>query len=67
VGCSSLLLWLARSPDVPLHVGSPGERAAAMKSVRINDLRFYDLAGSAVPLTDYFQDYALVIFLRHLA
>jgi hypothetical protein len=46
---------------------SPDGRAAAMKSVPINELRFHDLAGSAVSLTDYFKDYALVIFLRHLA
>ena len=40
---------------------------AAMKTVRINELSFYDLRGSAVSLKDYFQNYALLIFLRHLA
>ncbi len=40
---------------------------AAMSIIRINELTFYDLRASAVSLKDYFQDYALVIFLRHLA
>jgi hypothetical protein len=40
---------------------------AAMKTIRINELRFYDLRGSAVSINDYFQNYALLIFLRHLA
>jgi hypothetical protein len=62
-----LLLWLARSPDVPVHVGSGGGRASAMKTTRINELHFYDLRANAVSIKDYFQTYALLIFLRHLA
>ncbi len=40
---------------------------AAMQTVRINELRFYDLRGNAVSINGYFQNYALLIFLRHLA
>lgn len=65
--CSSLPLWLARSPDVPAHVGSEGGCVAAMKSILIDELYLYDLRARAVSIKDYFQDYALLIFLRHLA
>jgi hypothetical protein len=33
----------------------------------INQLRLLDLAGQAVALRDYLQNYLLLIFLRHLA
>jgi hypothetical protein len=38
-----------------------------MEKVRINDLRFYDLCGGTVAISDYFQNCALLVFLRHLA
>jgi hypothetical protein len=38
-----------------------------MEKVFIRDLRFSNLRGDKVALNDYFQDYALLIFLRHLA
>jgi hypothetical protein len=41
--------------------------AAAMEKIDIHELRFYDLHDSAVTIRDYFQNYALLVFLRHLA
>jgi hypothetical protein len=38
-----------------------------MDKVSIDRLRLSDLAGKTVPLSGRFQDFALLIFLRHLA
>ncbi len=38
-----------------------------MSIIRIDELTLYDLSASAVALKNYFRDYALLIFLRHLA
>ena len=38
-----------------------------MEKVAINELKLKDLQGRPVNLPDYFQEYSLLIFLRHLA
>jgi hypothetical protein len=38
-----------------------------MEKVAINELKLKDLQGRLVSLQDYFQEYSLLIFLRHLA
>ena len=38
-----------------------------MEKVAIDELKLKDLHGRLVSLQDYFQEYSLVIFLRHLA
>jgi hypothetical protein len=38
-----------------------------MEKVAIDELKLKDLQGRPVSLQDYFQEYALIIFLRHLA
>jgi len=40
---------------------------ACMEKVAIDELKLKDLQGRPVSLQDYFQEYSLVIFLRHLA
>jgi hypothetical protein len=59
------LLQLARSPGA-LYVGS-ALVPAAMKNVPISELRFCGLRDNVVAIGSYFQDYALLVFLRHLA
>jgi hypothetical protein len=41
--------------------------APSMDHIDVDRLRFYDLRGAPAILTDYFDEYALLIFLRHLA
>jgi hypothetical protein len=38
-----------------------------MTKVNIDELEFYDLRGNRVAISHYFQNYALLVFLRHLA
>jgi hypothetical protein len=38
-----------------------------MEKVAIDELKLKDLQGRAVSLQDFFQEYLLLIFLRHLA
>jgi hypothetical protein len=38
-----------------------------MEKVAIDELKLEDLQGRPVILQDYFREYSLVIFLRHLA
>jgi hypothetical protein len=38
-----------------------------MEKVAIDRLELVDLQGHSVNLQDYFQEYSLLIFLRHLA
>lgn len=38
-----------------------------MERVAIDRLQLLDLSGNPVLLKSYFQDYVLLIFLRHLA
>ena len=38
-----------------------------MEKVAIDELRLKDLQGRPVALQDYFKEYSLLIFLRHLA
>jgi hypothetical protein len=38
-----------------------------MEKVILSELRLLDLAGAPVDLTAHFQNYLLLIFLRHLA
>jgi hypothetical protein len=38
-----------------------------MEKVAVDELKLEDLQGRLVSLQDYFQEYSLLIFLRHLA
>ena len=38
-----------------------------MEKVSVDELKLKDLQGRLVSLQDYFQEYSLLIFLRHLA
>jgi hypothetical protein len=40
---------------------------STMEKVALDRLRFFDLRGEPAALPDYFQDYLLLILLRHLS